>query len=299
MKIINTKALFPVLLLLILGVVTGCQKPVQQTGKASGDLTADKESDQTSGDQPKATEDATDQTATEDAQNDSAASAESTAEPKQDAEAPAKPTIDIPSTWKRLTETQEVWIDTTNKQVIVGGKVCLTQGPLEMLICPLHTKEHETIVAVNAESWQVHAGLVAIGAAPGAPSSWHPEYVPAWGPKIDIKMMWRDEKTKEVKKIDGKQWVLNGDTQKPMTAELVFGGSRTEPMLEGDKPRYQADDGELICLANFSTSTIDLSVSEENIDLFFEANTPLIPPVNTQVYTVITPGPVVGKPKEE
>ena len=110
--------------------------------------------------------------------------------------------------------------------------------------------------------------------------------------------MWRDEKTKQIKTIDGKQWILNSDTQKPMTTELVFGGSYSEPEFEGEQARYQADDGELICLANFSTSTIDLRVSEKDINILFEANTPLIPPINTQVYTVITPGPVVGKPEE-
>jgi len=146
-----------------------------------------------------------------------------------------------------------------------------------MLICPKETKEHESIVSINAESWQVHAALVAIGSSPGVPCRWAPEYTPAWGPTIEIEMMWRDAKTKEIKTIDAKQWILNSDTQKPMTTP---------------QPRYQANDGELICLANFSTSTIDLHVSKEDTDIFFEANTPLIPPINTQVYTIIKPGPV-------
>jgi len=228
----------------------------------------------------------------------SAAQGDSPAIAKQEDDALVEPTIDIPATWTRLSKTQEVWVDTKNKQVIVGGKVCLDAGQLEMIICPRNTKEHESIVSVNAESWQVHAALQAVGANPGVPCRWVPEYTSAWGPKIEIQMMWWDKKTKQVKTIDAKQWVLNSDTRKPMTTELVFGGSYSEPRLEGDQPRYVANDGELICLANFSTSAIDLRVSEDNIDIFFEANTPLIPPLNTQVYTVITPGPVVGKPEE-
>ena len=39
-------------------------------------------------------------------------------------EEPAKPTINIPAHWKQLSETQEIWVDHKNKQVIVGGKVC-------------------------------------------------------------------------------------------------------------------------------------------------------------------------------
>ena len=212
-------------------------------------------------------------------------------------EEPAKPTIDIPAHWKRLSKTQEIWVDHKNKQVIVGGKVCLTAGQLEMLICPKGTKEHETIVSVNAESWQVHAALLAVGAKKGVPSRWAPEYTPAWGPKIDVQMMWRDEKTNKVKTIDGKQWILNTDTQKPMTQEFVFGGSIEEPNPNGGRRRYLADAGELICLASFSTSTIDLRIPDENTSFFFEANTPLIPPINTQIYTIIKPGPVIGKPE--
>ena len=221
-----------------------------------------------------------------------------TDEAKEDDALPAEPTIDIPSTWKRLSKTQEIWIDLKNKQVILGGKICLNEGPLEMVVCPGDTKAHESIVSVNAESWQVHAALLRVGATEGATSRFNPEYTPAWGSKIDIQMMWRDEETKQVKKIDGKQWVLNIDTQKPMTTELVFGGSYSTPEFEGERPRYAANSGELICLANFPSSTIDLRVSEEDMDKYFEANTPLIPPINTQVYTVITPGPVVGKPEE-
>jgi len=213
-----------------------------------------------------------------------------------DEEAPAAPTIDIPEHWKRLGQTHEIWVDHKNKQVIVGGKICFTAGPLEMLICPKGTKEHETIVSVNAESWQVHAALLAVGAEQGVPSRWVPEYTPAWGPKIDVQMMWRDEKTNTVKTIDGKQWILDNDTEKPMTTEFVFGGSYEEPQMEGGRRRYMADDGELICLANFSTSTIDLRILDPDTDLFFEANTPLIPPMNTQIYTIINPGPTVGKP---
>ncbi len=215
-----------------------------------------------------------------------------------ESEEPAPPTIDIPSHWKLLSKTQEIWLDRKNKQVIVGGKICLDAGPLEMLICPRGTKEHETIVSVNAEAWQVHGALNAIGAYEGTPSRWVPEYTPAWGPKIDIKMMWRDAKSNKVKTADGKKWVLNSETQKPMTTELVFGGSFHEPQTEGDRPRYMADAGELICLANFSTSTIDLRTEDKDAQLFFEANTPLIPPINTQIYTIIKPGAIVGKPQE-
>ena len=330
----DAKILFLVSLLLTIGFAIGCQ---QGNEASSGDSVADIETDQTASKQPDAiTPDTHDQDATEESGDESSiergesilgprpseqevmdqkttdqkVTEPETTDPEttqpegpanettEEEVTPAEPTIDIPATWTRVFKEQEIWIDLKNKQVIVGGKICLDAGPLEMLICPGNTKAHESVVSANAESWQVHAALTGIGATPGTPCRWNPEYTPAWGPKIDLKMMWRDEKTKQVKSIDGKQWVLNIDTQKPMTTELVFGGSFFSPAIDGGQPQYQANAGELICLANFGSSTIDLQVSKENIDLFFEANTPLIPPVNTQVYTVITFGPVIGKPEE-
>ena len=67
--------------------------------------------------------------------------------------------------------------------------------------------------------------------------------------------------------------------------------------MDGGPRQYVANAGELICLANFSTSTIDLRILDQDAGLYFEANTSQIPPINTQIYTLIKPGPVVGKPE--
>jgi hypothetical protein len=209
---------------------------------------------------------------------------------------PRPPTIDIPDTWKRLSPENEIWLDSENKQVIVGGQICLTAGPLEMLICPRNTKEHESVISAKVESWQVHGALMATGATPGAACKWAPDYSPAWGPKIEIEVMWKDAESGEIKKIDGKQWILNIETQKPMVLDLVFGGSFTETNEETGQNYYTGNDGALICLANFSTATVDLRIEDAQTQAFFEANTPKIPPLGTQVYAVIKAGQIVGKP---
>ena len=49
---------------------------------------------------------------------------------------------------------------------MVGGKICLRQGLLEMFACPEGTKEHESIVSVNAKAQTVHTALLAVGLAP-------------------------------------------------------------------------------------------------------------------------------------
>ena len=79
------------------------------------------------------------------------------------------------------------------KQVIVGGRVCLQAGMLELFACSMETKTHEAIVAVNARSSEVHAALLAVGAKPGNPVIFDPKYQPARGPKVKVVARWKKD----------------------------------------------------------------------------------------------------------
>ncbi len=205
---------------------------------------------------------------------------------------PEKQTIDIPTSWKRLGKKEEIWIDTTAKEVIIAGRVCLNQGPLEMFICPEHTKEHESIIAANATALQVHLALTALGADPGKPTSWDPEYRAAYGPSIKVTLMWQDKETQKTKTAPANQWIRDLKTRKAMEHLWVFGGSQFWEDPETKEQIYYGDSGELICLSNFSTATIDLNVesSQSNEGLLFEAFTENIPAIGTKVYAIIKPG---------
>lgn len=63
----------------------------------------------------------------------------------------------------RLSPKQAVWVDAQSRQLIVGGAVALADGPIEFFACPRKTKEHESVVAVDATAQLVHTGLLAIG----------------------------------------------------------------------------------------------------------------------------------------
>ena len=201
---------------------------------------------------------------------------------------------DLPTTWKRLSKTEEIWIDTVNREVIIGGKICMTQGPLEMFVCPENTKEHESVVSANALASKVHACLVALNAPPGAPTSWDPSYTPAHGPSVDITMMWKGKEGK-FKKQNSREWIRNMQTNKPLSNKWVFGGSDEYEDPDTKEKIYYGDSGELICLSNFSTATIDINVesSQSNAGLLFEAATENIPPIGTQVFVIIKPGDVI------
>ena len=57
----------------------------------------------------------------------------------------------------------------------------LREGPLEHLLCLKGTKEHEAILATDAQPRQIHAGLLLTGAEPGHPVRFLPKFEPPAG----------------------------------------------------------------------------------------------------------------------
>lgn len=196
--------------------------------------------------------------------------------------------ITIDKAWKRLGKNQ-IWINQESKQVMVRGSICLRKGPLEMFACPLQTKEHESIVAVEAKSSEIHACLVALGFQPGSPVQWQPTYKSAAGPSIKIQGRWMADG--EQKTADAKSWVVKSGTKQTLETDWVFGGSEIFVDRVDGRKIYYADSGEMICLSNFPTAMMDVPIkSSDSADgLLFEANTDAIPPLQTQVYLIMTP----------
>lgn len=61
-------------------------------------------------------------------------------------------------------------IDFQQKCIDIEAKVCLDDGFLELIACTRNTKEHESIVAVNARPMHIHTGLLLLGAKNGNPA---------------------------------------------------------------------------------------------------------------------------------
>lgn len=193
-----------------------------------------------------------------------------------------------PAGAKRLDNKDAVWVDRDRKLAIVDGFVTLRTGPLEMLACPRGTKEHESVVAVMARSEAVHAALLAIGATPGNPVRWEPEYAPAKGDAISVWVLWRDPDGK-ARRMRAQEWIREVSTNKPLQIEWVFGGSGFyhDPSLKRDV--YMANEGDLICVANFASAMMDLPIESSRSDgsLQFAAFTENIPPRYTPVRMVL------------
>ncbi len=190
---------------------------------------------------------------------------------------------------RRLDVDGQVWLDARQKIVVVGTKVALQRGPLEMFACPKGTKEHESVLAVEAPAFVIHAALLAAGAKQGRPVRFEPEYAAATGQEIDIYVVWEHEGKPRWRKAQ--EWVLDHQTAKPMEHPWVFGGSLFVTDERTGQRHYMAEAGELICVSNFTTATLDLPIesSQSNQALLFEANADAIPAKGTVVTMVLVP----------
>jgi hypothetical protein len=219
------------------------------------------------------------------------ASPSSPDEDVEDQKAKTKKTAPPPKVspdWLRLDKTHEVWLDPKGKRVIVGGSICLRAGQLEMFACPKGTKEHESVVSINARAHIVHAGLLALGAKEGKPVQFQPTYRPASGVVVEIQCVWLDE-SGEQQTTRAQKWVKHTKTGKALEYEWVFAGSGF--WVDGDQRFYYGDAGEFICVSNFPTATLDLPVesSQANEELLFTAFTENIPPRGTPIQLILTP----------
>jgi hypothetical protein len=215
--------------------------------------------------------------------------AEASTENRTAAETPL-PGDAAPPELKRLSMTGEIWLDTKRKAVVIDGQVCLREGNLEMFACPKESKEHESVVSLNCQPSDAHAGLLAAGAKPGKPVRFDPKYEPASGDVIDVFVLWRDEQGKK-QQAKAQQWVKNIKTEKALAYDWVFAGSGFWKDEDTGKEHYQANGGDFICVSNFPSAMLDLPIesSMANGELMFHAFTENIPPKGTKVRVVLIP----------
>jgi hypothetical protein len=193
-----------------------------------------------------------------------------------------------PKECKSLHPTNRVWINRDEQIVLLDGVIAQREAMLEMFACPSQTKEHESVVSVFAKSQLVHTALLAIGAKPGSPASFEP-FKPASGTTVRVYVLWFDDKG-ELQATIAQKWVRRLGTQESLKFDWVFAGSKVYLDDVTKERHYLADQGELICVANFGTSLLDIVVKSEqaNSSLAFDAFTSRIPKRNTPVRLVLS-----------
>lgn len=223
-----------------------------------------------------------------------------------------EPIFEKPENLVRLDEKMAVWVDKDKKNVVLQGWVCQTRAPLEFFMCTgrgilrlnpydgeegmpdqivqFHgAKTHEAVVCVDVRPSIIHAGLLAIGARPGEPVRFQPEFKPATGAEIDVILRWKKEDGEIVEKR-AQEVVMNAATGDPMDIPWVFAGSYFYTDDEDPSPtpkRYYAADseGEVIGVSNFPSATLDVpkASSASDDELLFQANQEVLPERGTPV----------------
>lgn len=257
-----------------------------------------------------------------------------------------------------LNESGTVKLDLAGRRLLVQGEVVLRQGQLEMFACRKRSKEHESIVAIDAAAFVIHSGLLALKATPGGPAVYEPKFQPPHGDKLEIFVSWKDEQG-QTQRVPAQSWIRETvnrfwvrpleklpkgveideasplrydrkqkellwygpmtDAQKKellamtedrawreaiiyfhergqsrgMRADWVFVGSVLGVDETTGEKSYAAEEGQYICVSNFSTAMIDIALrsSDQAAELAFEAWTEKIPPKGTPVTLEIGPVP--------
>ena len=209
--------------------------------------------------------------------------------------APKASTVDRHPEFKRLSPVEEVWVDPATKTVVVGADVSVDKGPIEYFACPQGTKDYESLLATRCSARLVHTALVAIGLKPGRPVTFDPEYAAASGPTVRVRLRWKDGDGM-VRELRAQDWVRDTRSGEAMREDWVFAGSSFWKDPSDGKEYYQGDGGDLICVSNFPTATLDLTIesSQSNEALLFESFAGRVPPKGTEVDILLSAAAASG-----
>ena len=190
-------------------------------------------------------------------------------------------------------------VEGDKRRVLIDATVCLRQGQLEQLLTRKRTKEHEAVLVADIDARELHKALLLAGAESGNPVRFQPKFAPPSGTPIKILVEFQ-QGGKTVRK-PAQEFIRNTKTKKPLETDWVFAGSRLfrDPTDPKATPYYLANDGDVICIANFDTALLDVPFdsTKENDSLFFEANTEAIPALESPVTLILEP--ILSKKSEK
>ena len=166
-------------------------------------------------------------------------------------------------------------INFQDRFVDVDSLVRLDEGTLELIACTKGSKEHESIVAIEAKAMHIHASLLLLGARPGNPAMQKPVnkektrwvHLEPAGDPVGVSLAFKDKKGKLVERpISDFVASSDGEFDKPKADEkkarfpdtFLFAGS----LLIGDgagRRKYMSDvNGNVISISTFGDELLCL-----------------------------------------
>lgn len=210
-----------------------------------------------------------------------------------------------------------IHLNLNERAIDVNATVCLHQGLLELVACTKGSKEHESIVSVDARPVHIHTALLLLGAQPGTPASrlvqgaegvrWVP--VKPAGDRVQVSLVFPSATGKlqehpiqnfiafaQPKKISG----LSPVKIKPkrFSADYLFAGSHLMKMGNGPKRYLCEQSGNVISISSFGDELLCLPEihGQEDDGLFWEVNPEGLPAMGQQVILRLRPIRKLVKP---
>lgn len=176
-----------------------------------------------------------------------------------------------------------VKINLKERCVDVDAFFCLANGALELIACTKDSKEHESIIAVEAKAKHIHTALLLIGAKSGNPAMQKPAnkektrwvHIPPRGGPVDVSLVFKNKQGKEVERpisdfiesyedefsdqfYDDKEAVDEEKEEKFPTNTFLFAGSILHGKGEGPRNYLADQSGNVITLATFGDELLCL-----------------------------------------
>lgn len=217
------------------------------------------------------------------------------------ASAPAPATQ--PAATTQATAIPHLKVDVKERFVDIEARVIVRDAKwLELLACTPKSREHESLLTVDARPSHIHLALLMLGLEPGNPLSWKrdgekTEIIPPRGPRLAVTL--RYEKDGKTVEVPANTWIVNQKTHEVFADNIwLFAGSKVVE-YEG-QTMYLADaNGTAIALVNFGDDllTRDTKMTNQSDDATWGCNTEQIPTVGTAVTIRIRPVDPPGNAK--
>jgi hypothetical protein len=193
---------------------------------------------------------------------------------------------------------RNVWLEKAGntRRVLLLGQICRREAALEEFVCLKNTKEHESIISVDLVPKVLHAAILAAGGTPGSVAKYDDEGFHA--PTGDVLEILVEFKVNErIRRAKAQDWIRDVKTRESIAHSFVFAGSQEIKHPITGEGYYLGNDGDLISVANFASSIVDLAIKSSTTDSehSFETFSERIPPIDTQVVVIIKPVPAAAK----
>lgn len=206
-----------------------------------------------------------------------------------------------------------VRINLEERSVDVVSEVCLDEGMLELVACTKDSKEHESIVVIQARPMHIHTALLLLGAKPGNPAMFklveegtdeRLVNIPPKGGPVQVSLAWKkDENTEKLTERPISDFIVRADPaglerkkasakeRRFPTSTFLFAGSQLVNNKEGPRTYLCDRSGNVISLATFGDELLCLPEvhSHQNGALVWQIDKTHLPKVGTEVTLRLRP----------